>query len=931
LNKEKVVKGNLDKTLTSKDGIPSNKNIPHILRNALEDPIRKKYGLAIVFNIREKHPGFKQWQTHSKENQTENDIIKLYNKRKTKFTSYSYYTGIGGLIDIDFDWEWTYHVALRSFGERFNTRTFKTPNGGYRCLYIVDKPKDSLEYKERPPYVEIHGNKGKHHVIVFGKGQKEDKTLGEYQLVNDINIIKDNNIITDMIHFLGDINKKSYFLEYNCIKDNLKHKKNHLTQDQRTSIGAFFVAENIDKNTAIDFFRTCTDFDYDITQKHLDYMYNKDFKHPMCETLKKQFNWNDNDCKKCPRKNGKVDPKNNPINEDRGIDLSNISQDKLFSINNDGNIHNFKIISKEPIFELGNNVYYVIPLKPQEITDQKDKSKAPSVIPLKYVIGVYGLESGYGFDPIDFYTDLEGAKHNATIMEANILVNPNQQRIIEMGIKEALDNNQIMKRSPELLLNNLGVSMIENIVNEIRDKIAYYIKLEDDLQYTITTCFILGTYLFPLFSTFGYLIISGEKGVGKGTFLDVMGKTCWNATNKLISVSEAVLFRRIAEQRPTLIIDEYHRAVKNKNSGNALISILESGYEKGGAVPRVEDVRQGNKSEYKVVDYPVYCPKILATRQPVEADDKGIKMIIPKLSTDQVYAKRKKELQYDPFFEDIRLKIMKWCITNQNTVFEEYKAINPNEQLNGREFNVWLPVLAIVKVAFSHKYEEVLNFVGETVCNERSTTYEKEHRVLTALYSLFKDKNLNDGAKRLTDPSYKITNKEINNILQINENEGMHHNTIKSAMDNLNLVGKYETGTYWIKKAILKTKLKERGYLDNNDTNSKKSSQHLKTKDDTNQELEPSNNMNFEDIPVLNNDSVKENEITESYNILIDKGSIALNTFVDMLEIRTDSSHLRCWGVFNYLKYNGYVDFKSEGCIQATNKFREVQKTRTKY
>ena len=461
---------------------------------------------------------------------------------------------------------------------------------------------------------------------------------------------------------------------------------------------------------AIDFFRTCTDFDYNITKKHLDYIYNKDFIHPMCETLQKQFNWNENDCKKCPRKNVKVDPKNNPINEDKGIDLSNISQDKLFSINNEGNIHNFKSISKEPIFELGNKVYYVIPLKPQEITDQKDKNKAPSVIPLKYVIGVYGLESGYGFDPIEFYTDLEGAKHNATIREANILVNPNQQRIIEIGIKEALNNNQIIKRSPELLLNNLGVSMIESIVNEIRDKIAYYIKLDDDLQYTITTCFILGTYLFPLFSTFGYLIISGEKGVGKGTFLDVMGKTCWNATSKLISVSEAVLFRRIAEQRPTLIIDEYHRAVKNKNSGNALISILESGYEKGGAVPRVEDVRQGNKSEYKVVDYPVYCPKILATRQPVEADDKGIKMIIPKLTTDQIYAKRKKELQYDPFFEDIRLKIMKWCITNQNTVLEKYKAINPNEQLNGREFNVWLPVLAIVKVAFSQKYEEVLKF-----------------------------------------------------------------------------------------------------------------------------------------------------------------------------------------------------------------------------
>ena len=512
LDKEKNVEGSHDKTLTNKDSISSNKNIPYILKDALEDPIRKKHGLALIFNTRRKHPGIKQWQTYAKENQTDNDIIKLYNKRKTANTSYSYYTGIGGLIDIDFDWEWTYHVALRHFGERFNTRTFKTPNGGYRCLYIVDKPNDSLEYKERPPYVEIHGNKGKHHVIVFGKGEKQDKTLGEYQLVNDIDIFKDNNIITDIIQFLGDINKKCHFLEYNCIKESLKSKKNHLTQEQRTSIGSFFVAENININDAIDFFRTCTDFDYDITNKHLESLYDKGFKHPKCETLQEQFNCSNKDCKKCPRKNGKADLENKSTENEDGMDLTYINQDKLFSINNYGNINNFKIISKEPIFELGNKIYYTILLKPIEITDKKDKSKPLSFTPLINVIGLYGSESGYGFDPVEFYTELEGAKHNTIIKEANILVNTNQQRIIEYGIKETLNNDQIIKRNPELLLNKLGVSTIESIVNEIRDKIAYYIKLEDDLQYTITTCFILGTYLFPLFSTFGYLIISGEKG-----------------------------------------------------------------------------------------------------------------------------------------------------------------------------------------------------------------------------------------------------------------------------------------------------------------------------------------------------------------------------------------------------------------------------------
>lgn len=488
------------------------------------------------------------------------------------------------------------------------------------------------------------------------------------------------------------------------------------------------------------------------------------------------------------------------------INLSLIDQDELFTVSDlDGKIQHTEFISNTPIFELSNEVYFVIPLK--QLEDSAVKS-------LKSVVGIYGSKSGYGLDPIEFYTEIEDAKPNAIITEANELVNTNQSRIIELGIKEALNNGQELERSSNLLLNKLEACDIDAIVSKIRDKVRYYIKLDDDLQYVITTCFILGTYLFPLFSTFGYLIISGEKGAGKGTFMDVMERTCWNPTSKQISVSEAVLFRRIAEQRPTMIIDEYHRAIKNKNSGNSLISILESGYEKGGAVPRIEETREGNTRKHKVVDYPVYSPKILATRQPVEADDKGIKIIMPKLTTDQKYAKRKKELQYDSFFETIRLSIMKWCISNQNSILKEYRSIEPNSQLNGREFNVWLPVLAIARVAFPEQYENLLKFAGETVCNTRSTTYEKEDRVLTALYYLCKKKKLKDGGDRLSTQSYKVTNKEISGILQEMEDEGIHHNTIKSALENLKIVGKFETGTYWIRKAKLKDKWKEKGFFE---------------------------------------------------------------------------------------------------------------------
>ncbi len=66
---------------------------------------------------------------------------KLYGKRGPEYIGYSYYTGFNGLIDIDFDWSWTYHVACRQFKERMETRTLKTPNQGYRVLFTTDQPK----------------------------------------------------------------------------------------------------------------------------------------------------------------------------------------------------------------------------------------------------------------------------------------------------------------------------------------------------------------------------------------------------------------------------------------------------------------------------------------------------------------------------------------------------------------------------------------------------------------------------------------------------------------------------------------------------------------------------------------------------------------------------------------------------------------------
>lgn len=276
-----------------------------ILKTALNDDERNKNHLCVVFVNSDKFPAFKGWQKYAKERQNRKEIRSLFDKKKNSISGYSYFTGINGLIDVDFDWEFAYYAALREFGERMETRTLKTPSGGFRSLFIVDEPDDFLEFKSKVPHVEIHG-KPSHQVVVYGKGKDDKGQLKDYKIINDAEIRKDPEILKDMIDFLKKINEKCHFLEYPCIKSALSKKHNELTQEQRTSIGAFFAAENIDIKTAIDFFRCTDDFDYQKTQYHLEKIYEKKFQHPTCEKLRENFNHDKKDCKNCKRINSSL-------------------------------------------------------------------------------------------------------------------------------------------------------------------------------------------------------------------------------------------------------------------------------------------------------------------------------------------------------------------------------------------------------------------------------------------------------------------------------------------------------------------------------------------------------------------------------------------------------------------------------------------------
>ncbi len=122
----------------------------------------------------------------------------------------------------------------------------------------------------------------------------------------------------------------------------------------------------------------------------------------------------------------------------------------------------------------------------------------------------------------------------------------------------------------------------------------------------VLSYFALNTWTFKLFDTVPYLLLeSAVPGCGKSTVICLLD-TIACRSRKASSLSEAVMFRLIDAEGPTLLIDEAETIDGRSERAEGLRAIAHEGYKQGGQVPRCEGEDHG------VRWFDVYCPKTFA-------------------------------------------------------------------------------------------------------------------------------------------------------------------------------------------------------------------------------------------------------------------------------------------------------------------------------
>lgn len=191
-------------------------------------------------------------------------------------------------------------------------------------------------------------------------------------------------------------------------------------------------------------------------------------------------------------------------------------------------------------------------------------------------------------------------------------------------------------------------------------------------------------------------VTSAEMRSGKTRLLEVLEllvRRPWRA----ITPSEAVLFRKVSAQEPTLLLDETDAIFSPKAKENeGLRALLNAGNRRGATVDRCVS---GGKGEIRLETFSVFCPRALAGigKLPATVADRSLPIRLKRrLRSEQVERFRFRDVEKEA--EALRRQIEAWAVVSVEALRRADRPQVP-AALDDRQADGAEPLLAIADLA----------------------------------------------------------------------------------------------------------------------------------------------------------------------------------------------------------------------------------------
>jgi hypothetical protein len=237
----------------------------------------------------------------------------------------------------------------------------------------------------------------------------------------------------------------------------------------------------------------------------------------------------------------------------------------------------------------------------------------------------------------------------------------------------------------------------QDLLNRIQTLFRDHVIFRDARIPSLLAVWVLGTYLFKVFRFYGYLWINSPvKRCGKSLLLDILSFVCFNSTPRLVNPSEASVFREVDSNDTTLIIDEVESLSNgDKDQKSELISLINSGFQRGSKASRVET----KSKEFVVVYFNAYGPKVLAGIKGLvdTVEDRSFKISMARKTKSEV-VKRFNLRTLDSKIERIKQDCFIWSLRHVGDVtdvYEDMTDVPGTESFDDRLKDILEPLVSV--------------------------------------------------------------------------------------------------------------------------------------------------------------------------------------------------------------------------------------------
>jgi hypothetical protein len=270
---------------------------------------------------------------------------------------------------------------------------------------------------------------------------------------------------------------------------------------------------------------------------------------------------------------------------------------------------------------------------------------------------------------------------------------------------------------------------ISEVYWKLLERVKRFANFEwDPRLYHVVSCYIVATYFAQVFPAFPQLYFIGSTSSGKTR----AGLTVARAARRGLSTtdtSEASIYRIAEGVGATLLIDDVW-------GEGAKIAHLT--YKKGVSVPRVE---KGAGEQLRLRLFETYCPTVFT----------GVELPIEHKRSRAIVVNMQKAPDPNPEgkdptprdFEDIRRELYICELTQFPEVkrmFDELARRRRELGLEGRDFEVWGPLLAVAALVGEDVFKQVREYALQDVGRKIEEMYLEEKEVLAGLERLLLSK-----------------------------------------------------------------------------------------------------------------------------------------------------------------------------------------------